>query len=181
VLLVRFKFSTPSSPLVNLALFVMSSLAGALISPEDSSVYSQAHNDNDLHFDMKPDRHEEDEEMADLFGGEAQAEVPNRDDRQLSPADTSELSEADAEQRRALEYEEDDVPPEVAIEEREANVAFPNLPVPSSSDKNVRTVLILSCVLFIYSADLGSPPSQLCENRLETISPGHICRPRTRR
>ncbi|KIK61591.1 hypothetical protein GYMLUDRAFT_58662 [Collybiopsis luxurians FD-317 M1] len=126
----------------------MSSLAGALISPDFPSSFSQVPNDDlqhETHLDMKSEYHpndDEDEEMADLFGGDAQVEPSTHGERQISPGDTTEGSErlgsAEAEQRRALEYEEDEIPPEVAIEEREANVAFPNLPVPSSSDKDVR-------------------------------------------
>jgi RNA polymerase-associated protein LEO1 len=36
-----------------------------------------------------------------------------------------------------LEYEEEEVPPELAIEVKEAEVTFPNLPVPKSSDGDV--------------------------------------------
>ncbi|KAJ3821926.1 RNA polymerase II-associated protein [Lentinula raphanica] len=129
----------------------MSSLAGALISPETSFLSSQALNDNlyenvDADAEMKPalghsdpEAHdEEDEEMTDLFGADGEVDNTTREDRRASPGDTSDGSErlgsVEAEQRRALEYEEDQVPPDIAIEEREANVAFPNLPVPSSSD-----------------------------------------------
>ncbi|KAJ3893333.1 Leo1-like protein-domain-containing protein [Lentinula edodes] len=143
----------------------MSSLAGALIPPEMSSLSSQAPSDHlydNVDVDMKPalehidpTANEEDEEMTDLFGGDGEvenatrgeyvctllAEVPlNFCSRHTSPGDTTDGSEglgsAEAEQRRALEYEEDEVPPEIAIEEREANVAFPNLPVPSNSDQD---------------------------------------------
>ncbi|KAJ4473683.1 RNA polymerase II-associated protein [Lentinula aciculospora] len=129
----------------------MSSLAGALISAELSSLSSQAPN-NDLYdnadVNMKPalgytdpeTNGEEDEEMTDLFGADGDVENATREDRHPSPGDTTDGSEGlgstEAEQRRALEYEEGDVPPEIAIEEREANVAFPNLPVPSSSDQD---------------------------------------------
>ncbi|KAF9074915.1 Leo1-like protein-domain-containing protein [Rhodocollybia butyracea] len=77
--------------------------------------------------------------MTDLFGGDAEIENA-RPEQESSPGDTTDGSEeadsAVADQRKALEYEEDEVPPEIAYEEREANVAFPNLPVPSSSDKD---------------------------------------------
>lgn len=133
--------------LLNLPL--MSSLADALILQHDD-------------VDMKPDytetNEEDDEEMTDLFGADAQVENATHEEyvfkmsflrlailifysRHASPGDTTDGSErlgsAEAEQRRALEYEEDDVPPEMAIEEREASVSFPNLPVPSSSDQDV--------------------------------------------
>ncbi|KAJ3801241.1 Leo1-like protein-domain-containing protein [Lentinula aff. detonsa] len=130
----------------------MSSLAGALISPEMSSLSSQAHNDNlydNVVVGMKtalahPDpeaNDEEDEEMTDLFGADGEVENATREEYVLaSVGDTTDGSErlgsAEVDQRRALEYEEDEVPPELAIEEREANVAFPNLPVPSSSDND---------------------------------------------
>ncbi|KAJ3732028.1 Leo1-like protein-domain-containing protein [Lentinula guzmanii] len=130
----------------------MSSLAGALISPEMSSLSSQAHNDNLYdnvvvgmktalaHPDPEANNDEEDEEMTDLFGADGEVENATREDRHASVGDTTDGSErlgsAEADQRRALEYEEDEVPPELAIEEREANVAFPNLPVPSSSDND---------------------------------------------
>jgi RNA polymerase-associated protein LEO1 len=55
-------------------------------------------------------------------------------------ADGPELERApspDAERRQALEYEEEDIPPEIAVEVKEAHVKFPNLPVPKSSDGNV--------------------------------------------
>ncbi|KAF5337507.1 hypothetical protein D9757_014713 [Collybiopsis confluens] len=108
----------------------MSSLAGALISPGITP-----------NVDTKPKHSDEDEEMTDLFGADAEVERPTRNDRQVSLGDTTDGSErlgsAEAEQRRALEYEEEDeIPPDLAIEEREANVAFPNLPKPSSSDKD---------------------------------------------
>eukprot|EP00914_Ancora_sagittata_P007898 GHVO01015549.1.p1 GENE.GHVO01015549.1~~GHVO01015549.1.p1 ORF type:complete len:204 (+),score=17.53 GHVO01015549.1:989-1600(+) len=145
---------TPFSPLL------MSSLAGALISPETTSPVSQAPNNNlqpQSNLDIKPKYQDEDQEMTDLFGGEAEVGHTTREEcvprpisfflfstssrRQVSPSDTTEGSErlgsAEAEQRRALEYGEDEVPPELAFEEREANVAFPNLPMPSSSDKDV--------------------------------------------
>ncbi|KAJ3745461.1 Leo1-like protein-domain-containing protein [Lentinula detonsa] len=130
----------------------MSSLAGALISPEMSSLSSQAHNDNLYdnvvvgmktalaHPDPEANNDEEDEEMTDLFGADGEVENATREDRHASVGDTTDGSErlgsAEVDQRRALEYEEDEVPPELAIEEREANVAFPNLPVPSSSDND---------------------------------------------
>lgn len=141
----------------------MSSLAGALISQENSGPYYQ----EQYNVDMKPEyteaNEEEDEEMTDLFGGDGQVENATHEkyafkmsilglaasltinyySRDVSPGDTTDGSERiespdpEAERRRALEYEEDEVPPEMAIEEREANVAFPNLPIPSSSDQDV--------------------------------------------
>ncbi|THU91516.1 Leo1-like protein [Dendrothele bispora CBS 962.96] len=111
----------------------MSSLAGALIPPEDSLPPSQ-----DQHFyeddkdDPIPDRvrQDEDEEMTDLFGNDAPAVVED------ASSARSDSEPADADQRRALEYEEDEneIPPELAVEVREANVSFPNIPVPRSSD-----------------------------------------------
>ncbi|KAJ7695080.1 Leo1-like protein-domain-containing protein [Mycena rosella] len=52
----------------------------------------------------------QDEEMEDLFGNE------------------------DAEESKAQEYEEEDAPPEITVEVREALVEFPNVPVPKSSN-----------------------------------------------
>ena len=48
------------------------------------------------------------------------------------------LASPERERRQALEYEEEEVPPELAVEVKEAEVAFPNIPLPKSSDDNVR-------------------------------------------
>lgn len=54
-----------------------------------------------------------------------------------SGAESERLPSPDRVRRHALEYEEDDLPPEIAVEVKEAQVNFPNLPVPKSSDGNV--------------------------------------------
>ncbi|KAF5355259.1 hypothetical protein D9758_006040 [Tetrapyrgos nigripes] len=114
----------------------MSSLAGALIPPENSYPHTQHHNtyeDNENDMKSDPEQPEEDEEMTDLFGNETAANEPALEDTSSARSDSE---AADAEQRRALEYEEDEneIPPELAVEVREANVSFPNIPVPRSSD-----------------------------------------------
>ncbi|KAK7445409.1 Paf1 complex component [Stygiomarasmius scandens] len=113
----------------------MSSLAGALIPQEHSLPPSQENVYEDDENDMKPDdfRQEDDEEMTDLFGNESTANDAMAEDASSAH---SESEAADADQRRALEYEEDEneIPPELAVEVKEANVSFPNIPVPHSSD-----------------------------------------------
>jgi hypothetical protein len=54
----------------------------------------------------------------------------------------SEQDDAEERQRKALEYEEEEIPPELAVEIREAEVSFPNLPMPRSSDGEVRQCLL---------------------------------------
>ncbi|KAF9258920.1 hypothetical protein L218DRAFT_875950 [Marasmius fiardii PR-910] len=82
-----------------------------------------------------PSDHDEagqDEEMQDLFGNDADEEEMIIGRNNSEPV--SEELDADAEQRRALEYEEDENPQELAIEVREAEVSFPNLPMPTNSN-----------------------------------------------
>jgi RNA polymerase-associated protein LEO1 len=55
-----------------------------------------------------------------------------------SGPDSERLPTPERERRQALEYEEEEVPPEISVEVKEAHVVFPNLPVPKSSDGNVR-------------------------------------------
>ncbi|KAJ7288411.1 RNA polymerase II-associated protein [Mycena rebaudengoi] len=97
----------------------MSSLAGALVPnqwPAEDPALTQ----------------DEDEEMEDLFGNEEQDQKP---DNLASPAPSSDnLSTSERERRKAQEYEEDDAPPEITVEVREALVEFPNIPVPKSSN-----------------------------------------------
>ncbi|KAL0953515.1 hypothetical protein HGRIS_004739 [Hohenbuehelia grisea] len=131
----------------------MSSLAGALIPPEQmsfSNANHSSHQQDDDYGDVQmnqdlaehPPRDEdadgeEDEEMADLFGNDDDVEnaIPKEDDEASASAPDSErLATPEREHRRALEYEEDDIPGELAVEVKEANVAFPNIPVPKSSD-----------------------------------------------
>ena len=58
-----------------------------------------------------------------------------------SGQDSDRLPSPERERRQALEYEEDDVPGQVAMIVQEANVAFPNIPVPRSSDGEVSQFL----------------------------------------
>ena len=54
-----------------------------------------------------------------------------------SGPDSERVPSPERERRQALEYEEEDAPPEISVEVKEAHVTFPNLPVPKSSDGNV--------------------------------------------
>jgi hypothetical protein len=47
------------------------------------------------------------------------------------------LPSPERERRHALEYEEEEAPQEIAVEVKEAEVSFPNIPVPKSSDGDV--------------------------------------------
>ncbi|KAF9480525.1 hypothetical protein BDN70DRAFT_856724 [Pholiota conissans] len=119
----------------------MSSLAGALgpnhparpsddiemISTPRSSAGSQ------------DDHDDQDEAMSDLFGNDNDGEEQRR--ARPAPAsptgsgpDSEHLPSPERERRQALEYEEEEAPPEIAIEVKEAEVKFPNLPVPKPSD-----------------------------------------------
>ncbi|KAG7093764.1 hypothetical protein E1B28_007412 [Marasmius oreades] len=121
----------------------MSSLAGALIPPEssflkrepsdyDTSAVHDNHMEETSDYDEPPEP--QDEEMQDLFGNEADEEPGEAAVDENNSEAVSEEPDAEAEQRRALEYEEDENPQELAIEVREAEVSFPNLPMPSSSN-----------------------------------------------
>ncbi|KAJ8094653.1 Paf1 complex component [Marasmius tenuissimus] len=124
----------------------MSSLANALI-PQESSYSAQSHagyevsTPNEDLMDDNSDRdvsaQPQDEEMQDLFGNaDEDGEEAARDDAHDEDNSDAASEEADpeAEQRRALEYEEDENPQELAIEVREAEVSFPNLPMPTSTN-----------------------------------------------
>lgn len=52
----------------------------------------------------------------------------------MSGHDSERLPSPERERRRALEYEEEEIPAEMAVEVKEAQVAFPNIPLPRSSD-----------------------------------------------
>jgi len=54
-----------------------------------------------------------------------------------SGPESERLLSPERERRQALEYGEDDAPPEITVEVKEAEVRFPNLPVPKSSDGDV--------------------------------------------
>ncbi|KAF8159623.1 Leo1-like protein-domain-containing protein [Crassisporium funariophilum] len=125
----------------------MSSLAGALddhqsISrpnvPSDDvemtpAMPSSPENDSEPHEDE-----DQDEEMSDLFGNDNDVVEQKHVGALASPTasgpDSERLPSPERERRQALEYEEEDAPPEIAVEVKEAEVAFPNLPVPRSSD-----------------------------------------------
>ncbi|KAJ7224452.1 RNA polymerase II-associated protein [Mycena pura] len=76
---------------------------------------------------------EQDEEMEDLFGNE-DAEEPIPAEAASPVASSDNIPTPERERRRAQEYEEDDAPPEITVEVREALVEFPNIPVPKSSN-----------------------------------------------
>ena len=118
----------------------MSSLAGALDLPPST----RPSDDIDMHSE------DDDAAMSDLFGNKS-VQPPFAFHALLtahpSPApasptgsgpDSERLPSPERERRQALEYEEDDAPPEIAIEVKEAEVKFPNLPVPKPSDGDVR-------------------------------------------
>ncbi|KAJ3479350.1 hypothetical protein NLJ89_g12333 [Agrocybe chaxingu] len=116
----------------------MSSLAGALDEypsklPSDDVEMTAASSPKE-----DDDAHERDEEMDDdLFGHDHDQEArPALASPTASGPDSDRLPSPERERRRALEYEEDDVPPEIAVEVKEAEVTFPNLPVPKASDGN---------------------------------------------
>ncbi|KAF7370858.1 hypothetical protein MSAN_00719500 [Mycena sanguinolenta] len=102
----------------------MSSLAGALVpwNTDSTTVKQDAAMGTD-----------QDEEMEDLFGNE-EAEQTKHDDPASPAASSDNVSSAERERRRAQEYEEEDAPPEITVEVREALVEFPNIPVPKSSN-----------------------------------------------
>ncbi|KAF9531750.1 Leo1-like protein-domain-containing protein [Crepidotus variabilis] len=128
----------------------MSSLSGAL---DDYSQQSARESSEDVEMNPAPGNQEdedgsdsgqhhggaeEDEEMDDLFGNDVGVEQAGHNRAPASPTtsgpDSERLTSPERERRRALEYEEDDAPPEIAVEVKEAEVKFPNLPVPKSSD-----------------------------------------------
>ena len=109
--------------------------------------------------DLKTKVQEEDAEMDDLFGNDEDVEeaqpsacvvriqrcryVSHIISRTVaspsaSAPDSDRLPSAERDRRQALEYEEEEIPPDFAIEVKEAEVSFPNLPVPKSSDGDVR-------------------------------------------
>ncbi|KDR80568.1 hypothetical protein GALMADRAFT_240881 [Galerina marginata CBS 339.88] len=133
----------------------MSSLAGALDDYPQSYLPKRettaAQSSDDVEMNSSPHRHghaseqeedegeNQDEEMSDLFGNDNDVEEQRH--ARAAPAspttsgpDSERLPSPDRERRHALEYEEEDVPPEIAVEVKEAEVRFPNLPVPKSSD-----------------------------------------------
>ncbi|KAF9054427.1 Leo1-like protein-domain-containing protein [Panaeolus papilionaceus] len=130
----------------------MSSLAGALDDYSNQNVHSNYQPDD---IEMSPtarsfnrisDPHahgvtDDDEQMSDLFGNDSDVEEQKNRRSPASPTasgpESDRLASPERERRHALEYEEDDeAPPEIAVEVKEAEVKFPNLPVPKSSDNN---------------------------------------------
>ncbi|KAJ7493438.1 RNA polymerase II-associated protein [Mycena galericulata] len=97
----------------------MSSLAGALVPWNTDKEEAQ------------PEA-AQDEEMEDLFGNE-DAEEPKPDEVASPAASSDNVPTPERERRRAQEYEEEEAPPEITVEVREALVEFPNIPVPKSS------------------------------------------------
>ncbi|KAG5647900.1 hypothetical protein DXG03_007824 [Asterophora parasitica] len=121
----------------------MSSLAGAL----DESHVPKA--DDDIQYPPVAEEDvemadaggqaelQEDEEMDDLFGND-EVEDAKQQESAASPSasapDSERLPSPERERRQALEYEEEEIPPEIAVEVKEAEVSFANLPVPKGSD-----------------------------------------------
>ncbi|KAF9563955.1 Leo1-domain-containing protein [Agrocybe pediades] len=87
--------------------------------------------------DDDDDEAKADAEMSDLFGNDNDV-LEERHTRHSSPTasgpESERLLSPERERRQALEYGEDDAPPEIAVEVKEAEVRFPNLPVPKASD-----------------------------------------------
>ena len=79
-----------------------------------------------------------------------------------SGPDSERLPSPERERRQALEYEEEDAPPEISVEVKEAHVAFPNLPVPKSSDGNVSSPFKSNSVNS-FLTELGYPVAELCQ------------------
>ncbi|KAK0501261.1 Leo1-domain-containing protein [Armillaria luteobubalina] len=115
----------------------MSSLAGAL-GPHGIHAPIKSEPGDVKHRIKDETKSEEDEEeMDDLFGNDAALEVDVPADvgsPEASGQESERLPSPEREHRRALEYEEEDAPPEAVVELQEADVSFPNLPVPKSSD-----------------------------------------------
>ncbi|KAG5650836.1 hypothetical protein H0H81_010866 [Sphagnurus paluster] len=126
----------------------MSSLAGALDDThvpqlEDDANYPPIA-EQDVEMEDAEDQAElqEDEEMDDLFGNDEVVEEANSKRPESAPSpsasapDSERLTNAeDDHPSHPLEYEEEEIPPEIAVEVKEAEVSFPNLPVPKGSDE----------------------------------------------
>jgi len=65
-----------------------------------------------------------------------------------SGLESDRLPTPEREHRQALEYEEDEAPLDTSEVVKEADVSFPNLPIPKSSDGNVS--LFFSASDFLY-------------------------------
>ncbi|KAF8631903.1 hypothetical protein AX15_002161 [Amanita polypyramis BW_CC] len=127
-------------------LAAMSSLAGALDESNVSS-YPHSYGFGDVNMsspsrikeEYEPPKVEGDQEMDDLFGNDQEVIEPKHEETDspaVSGPEWERLASPERERRQALEYEEEDVPPELAVEVKEAEVAFPNIPLPESSDGN---------------------------------------------
>lgn len=184
----------------------MSSLAGALDDFQNISHHA-SHRQvvDDVEMPDQPeqsDEDQEDEEMSDLFGNDQDVEESKPETETLalssnlfsdsscnflpfrrvtsptaSGPDSDRLPSPERERRQALEYEEEENPPEIAVEVKEAEVAFPNIPVPKSSDGDV--IIIFEEIVFTTHAvaELGHQNAEFCQSRFETISSGYVCRP----
>ena len=67
------------------------------------------------------------------------------------------------------EEEEEEQPAEQVL--LEATAAIPNIPVPRSSDGNVRDTVLYWCTFTNAFAVLGDPYAQLRQGRLEAFPP----------
>ncbi|OCH87371.1 Leo1-domain-containing protein [Obba rivulosa] len=133
----------------------MSSLAGALVSPEPVSQpepsqaasyladLSDSHADPDIPSSLTDDPEAtaasaHDEEMHDLFGEDHDADIVKHEDA-ATPASSDHaehdgLSSPERKHREAMEYAEGDEPEPPIEQLLEANAAIPNIPVPRTSD-----------------------------------------------
>ncbi|KAG2011694.1 RNA polymerase-associated protein LEO1 [Coprinopsis cinerea AmutBmut pab1-1] len=117
----------------------MSSLAGALGENLQSGSHSGYKNE-DLPMNHASDGGEDEEMEDDLFGNDEDVEHyaagrTSPSSPSASAVDSERLPSQERDQRHALEYEEEEEPQEMAGQDlKEAEVTFPNIPVPRSSD-----------------------------------------------
>ncbi|KAG6865709.1 hypothetical protein C0991_012525 [Blastosporella zonata] len=122
----------------------MSSLAGALgdthipNAEEDARYPPVAEEDIEMEdAEDQAELQDDEEEMDDLFGNDEVVDAKQaQSTASPSPSahDSERVPSPERERRQALEYEEEEIPPEIAIEVKEADVSIPNLPVPRGSD-----------------------------------------------
>ncbi|KAG6850777.1 hypothetical protein H0H93_008815 [Arthromyces matolae] len=120
----------------------MSSLAGALgetqlLQARNDNHYLPVEEDIDMADAEDQDEVQDDEEGMDhddLFGNDEAVETRQLETTESPAPDFERLPSTERERRQALEYEEEEAPPEIASEMKEAHVSFPNLPVPRGSD-----------------------------------------------
>lgn len=124
----------------------------------------------------------EDEAMDDLFGQEVEVDEPRQVKSEtcvfvsvmrslvlilcvyssLAPTpaesgyDSDDLSQSEKERRRTLEYPENDEPAAVVPGDQEANVSIPNIPIPRTSDGDVKCFPPLYCMTLITILALGN-------------------------